>query len=308
MLTVYDKNGYITSDNLLSAKLVILVNPTSEELTNIEKTIGCDAHVFTKQTSATEVSHFNVLPKCKIENARIFVSFNFDAGQTQVEDAIYPTIAIFNSQQLILVLQKKPAPILENQKAIAKLSVEDLLIKQLLYQNHCFNEELTKIKQQLDQLDHAARTTTKTKSLKEATDLTRTLVYFNHTMDDQASSIEALTDFLKKQHSANSIFIIDLLLSQRRITKKIKVYRDLLESINGLFSAMMDNHLNNLMKYLDSIALIISIPALISGIWGMNVGGLPGKDNEFGFLWVILIGAALAIISALLLRKKNYLK
>lgn len=74
MLTVYDKNGYITSDNLLSAKLVILVNPTSEELTNIEKTIGCDAHVFTKQTSATEVSHFNVLPKCKIENARIFVS------------------------------------------------------------------------------------------------------------------------------------------------------------------------------------------------------------------------------------------
>lgn len=37
MLTVYDKNGYITSDNLLSAKLVILVNPTSEELTNIEK-------------------------------------------------------------------------------------------------------------------------------------------------------------------------------------------------------------------------------------------------------------------------------
>lgn len=71
---------------------------------------------------------------------------------------------------------------------------------------------------------------------------------------------------------------------------------------------MMDNHLNNLMKYLDSIALIISIPSLISGIWGMNVGGLPGKDNEFGFLWVILFGAALAIISALLLRKKNYLK
>lgn len=106
MLTVYDKNGHTTSDNLLSAKLAILVNPTSEELTNIEKTIGCDAHVFTKQTSATEVSHFNILPKCKIKNAKIFVSFNFDASRTKVEDAIYPTIAIFNSQQLILVLQK----------------------------------------------------------------------------------------------------------------------------------------------------------------------------------------------------------
>ena len=109
-------------------------------------------------------------------------------------------------------------------------------------------------------------------------------------MDDQASSIESIIDFFKEKKSVNSNLIIDLLLSQRRLTKKIKVYRDLLESINGLFSAMMDNHLNNLMKYLDSIALIISIPALISGIWGMNVGGLPGKENELGFLWVTLFG------------------
>lgn len=70
----------------------------------------------------------------------------------------------------------------------------------------------------------------------------------------------------------------------------------------------MDNHLNNLMKYLDSVALIISIPALISSIWGMNVGGLPGKENKFGFLWVLLFGLALAIISSFFLRRKNYLK
>ena len=40
---------------------------------------------------------------------------------------------------------------------------------------------------------------------------------------------------------------------------------------------MMDSHLNHLMKYLDSAALVIAVPALISGIWGMNVGGLTGK-------------------------------
>ncbi len=308
MISVYDKNGQIKHNNFLTAKLIILVRPTSNELNEIEKAIGCDHDIFAKEFSATEVSHFNSLPNCKLKNAQIFVSFNFDPSQSQVEDAIYPTIAVFNSQQLILILQKTPTPTLENSKSIANLSVEDLLIKQLLYQNQCFNKELNKIKQQLDHLDRAARTTTKTKSLKEATDLTRTLVYFNHTMDDQASSIESIIDFFKEKKSVNSNLIIDLLLSQRRLTKKIKVYRDLLESINGLFSAMMDNHLNNLMKYLDSLALIISIPALISGIWGMNVGGLPGKENELGFLWVTLFGATLAITSGILFRKKNYLK
>ncbi|WGO85257.1 MAG: Hypothetical protein LKU_00064 [Lactobacillus kefiranofaciens] len=37
------------------------------------------------------------------------------------------------------------------------------------------------------------------------------------------------------------------------------------------------------MKYLDSAALVIAVPALISGIWGMNVGGLPGKEDKNGF-------------------------
>nr|WP_329776531.1 hypothetical protein [Lactobacillus helveticus] len=31
---------------------------------------------------------------------------------------------------------------------------------------------------------------------------------------------------------------------------------------------MMDSHLNHLMKYLDSVALVITVPVLISGIWG----------------------------------------
>ena len=46
---------------------------------------------------------------------------------------------------------------------------------------------------------------------------------------------------------------------------------------------MMDSHLNHLMKYLDSAALVIAVSALISGIWGMNVGGLTGKEYKNGF-------------------------
>lgn len=47
----------------------------------------------------------------------------------------------------------------------------------------------------------------------------------------------------------------------------IEIYRDLLESIGDLFNGMMDNNLNHIMKYLDSAALIISVPALFAGIW-----------------------------------------
>lgn len=86
----------------------------------------------------------------------------------------------------------------------------------------------------------------------------------------------------------------------------IHVYTDLLNSISGLFTAMMDSHLNHLVKYLNSVALIIAIPTLISGIWGMNIVGLPDRTNKNGFWIIITIAAILTIIWAIILKKKKY--
>ncbi|WP_227743776.1 CorA family divalent cation transporter [Lactobacillus helveticus] len=93
---------------------------------------------------------------------------------------------------------------------------------------------------------------------------------------------------------------------QSQLTKMIQVYADLLDSISSLFTAMMDSHLNHLMKYLDSAALIIAISALISGIWGMNIGGLPGKNDEKGFWILLILGALITLIWSFLLKKKKY--
>lgn len=69
---------------------------------------------------------------------------------------------------------------------------------------------------------------------------------------------------------------------------------------------MMDSHLNHLMKFLDSAALIISIPALISGLWGMNVGGIPGKSSSLGFSFIVVFASILTIIFNILLKFKKY--
>lgn len=71
---------------------------------------------------------------------------------------------------------------------------------------------------------------------------------------------------------------------------------------------MMNNNLNHLMKYLDSAALIISIPALISGIWGMNTGGLPGKGSPLGFMIVMALAIVLTVLATIHLKRKDYTK
>lgn len=68
---------------------------------------------------------------------------------------------------------------------------------------------------------------------------------------------------------------------------------------------MMDSHLNHLMKYLDSAALVIAVSALISGIWGMNVGGLTGKEDKNGFWILMIVASVLTIGWGISWREKN---
>lgn len=184
--------------------------------------------------------------------------------------------------------------------------LDSAIFANLFSQLDHINQKLNAVKRKIDYLDSVARETTKTKELKKVTDLTRELVYLKHTLDDQTESLRSFGEYLKKNQLASSADIASLMTKQAQLTKMIHVYTDLLNSISGLFTAMMDSHLNHLVKYLNSVALIIAIPTLISGIWGMNIGGLPGRTNKNGFWIIITIAAILTIIWAIILKKKKY--
>lgn len=177
--------------------------------------------------------------------------------------------------------------------------LDSAIFANLFSQLDHINQKLNAVKRKIDYLDSVARETTKTKELKKVTDLTRELVYLKHTLDDQTESLRSFGEYLKKNQLASSADIASLMTKQAQLTKMIHVYTDLLNSISGLFTAMMDSHLNHLMKYLNSVALI-------SGIWGMNIGGLPGRTNKNGFWIIITIAAILTIIWAIILKKKKY--
>lgn len=177
--------------------------------------------------------------------------------------------------------------------------LDSAIFANLFSQLDHINQKLNAVKRKIDYLDSVARETTKTKELKKVTDLTRELVYLKHTLDDQTESLRSFGEYLKKNQLASSADIASLMTKQAQLTKMIHVYTDLLNSISGLFTAMMDSHLNHLVKYLNSVALI-------SGIWGMNIGGLPGRTNKNGFWIIITIAAILTIIWAIILKKKKY--
>ena len=67
------------------------------------------------------------------------------------------------------------------------------------------------------------------------------------------------------------------------------IYRDDIKGTRELFSSILDNRLNNAMKYLTSITLLMAVPTVISGLYGMNVraDGMPFASSTAGFAIVL---------------------
>lgn len=102
-------------------------------------------------------------------------------------------------------------------------------------------------------------------------------------------------------------FLRDIYDHIARNLDQVEVMRDLLSGCLDVYLSSVANRTNQVMKVL-TILSTIALPALvISGIYGMNVKGLPASEAQHG-LWIVL-GLMLACTIALLwfLRKRKWL-
>lgn len=260
-----------------------------------------DPSIFTHPDSPVEIARFITLDSSKLTHGHLLVTFNLQDINASIEQELVPVFTIIDQSHLFIGTTAS-----FNDFNSQSTDPIDLIFENLLWQIRNLNQKLNDVKRKIDHLDRAARKTTKTRELTQVTDLTRELVYLKHTLNDQTESLQRFGDYLEETRLVSRARIESLLTEQLRLNKIIDVYTDLLTSISGLFTAMMDSHLNHLMKYLDSAALILAIPGLISGIWGMNIGGLPGKDTDYGFWILAFLSVILTIGWGIFLKKKKY--
>ncbi|MDT2757655.1 magnesium transporter CorA family protein [Enterococcus asini] len=314
MLSHYNitKEEGITPCDKEDGTWLVIQKASQKELDDIIESYHLPADIFISGDTAEEITHFERMGNGKLGKLSILSLMNLCADRTlPIEERLEPLIFVF-AEDFTLTFIGDNSDFLEAflEKYAKKITTSEKLcgyIIKLTYTHYL--KELIEIKKDIDDLDQAARRTTENKELFRLADTQRTMVYLDQTLQGQKETLDYLwneTDFPDRLDDENLVY--NIRLRQAHAEERIVIYRDLLDTIGGLFNDMMDNHLNHLMKYLDSAALVISFPALVSGIWGMNTGGLPGKESKIGFYLVMLLAIIVSIIVFLHLKRKDFSK
>lgn len=92
-----------------------------------------------------------------------------------------------------------------------------------------------------------------------------------------------------------------------RVTDSIDIYQDLLTNALESYLSLVNNNLNQVMKTLTSLTVMLVVPTLIAGIYGMNFDNMPELHWEFGYPFALLLMATSAGSLFVYFRRKRWL-
>ena len=166
-------------------------------------------------------------------------------------------------------------------------------------------EFLKEINQRRNLLEQKLYDSNRNAELLELVRIQKSLVYFITALrSNELLMIKMARTNVLQLNDDEKEFLDDLIVETSQALEMANTYTTILSSTLDAFASIISNNLNNVMKRLTSITIIISLPVLVASVYGMNVP-IPGQDLPHSFYVPIIISVVLAIIiSAYFMKKK----
>ena len=174
-----------------------------------------------------------------------------------------------------------------------------------------YQEDLRSIDRQRRQIEEQiGNKVTREEDLIKLHNLESTLVYFDTSLRENGKVIGRIKRYHRLgPHPEDEELIGDAIVENQQAIEMTEIYRGIISGTRELMSAVLDNQLNNVMKILTSITLVLAVPTVISGLYGMNVDGrwMPLANTPYGFGIIVVIAALICIVLLAILKKRGML-
>lgn len=123
----------------------------------------------------------------------------------------------------------------------------------------------------------------------------RSFVMYERALNDYLDALIPTNNVLENILSGKELrlyeedreLIEDLSLSQEQLIGRSKTLLRTIQNVRDAYTAIGSAKLNETMKLLTVITIVLTVPTMIAGLFGMNVP-VPGGNNQFMFLYIVL--------------------
>lgn len=145
-------------------------------------------------------------------------------------------------------------------------------------------------------------------SRKYIKDLRLQTLHLRRYIFPQKEALVQYLDFLNRVFGFGEYYEVKQSIDDhRRYIEDIDLTRERLNLLDQEIVALISERMNNNLYVLSIVSLIFLPLGFLTGLFGINVGGMPMTENDMGFWIVCIICAVLAIIQFIFLVKMGWI-
>lgn len=293
-------------DTIENGSWINIVAPSDEELILICKKTGISLDFLKAALDDEETSRIDI----EDDSLLVIVDIPF----TEMEDNsltydTYPLAIIHTEKQVITVC-------LKNSRILTDFANEKVksffTFKKSRFTLQILNKVSTYYLLYLRQIDKKSlmiekrlHKSMKNRELIQLHSLEKSLVYFSTSLKANEITLEKMLKLeLMQKYEEDKDVLEDVIIENKQAIEMTEIYSNILASTMDFFASVISNNLNIVMKVLASVTILMSIPTIIGGIYGMNVP-LPLENNPHAFTIVMGMTLAICATAAFILYKKD---
>ncbi len=286
-----------------------LINPDEEEIKQVSLVLGLDEDFLLNSLDLDERS------RIEIEDGNLLIITNLPI---MTDDGCFDTLplGIIHTPTSIITVCSKDNNILSSFSESTAYSFDtrnktEFMLKILYRSVKFYLKYLDIINRTTDDIEKELQKATNNKALFQLMEIQKTLVYFSTALKDNDIVLQKImriasskTQNLLRTKEEDTDLLEDVIIDTRQAIEMVDMHRMILEAMMEGFASIINNNLNLVMKFLAAITIIMSIPTMIGGLWGMNVK-VPYGNNPYGFLIVVALSIITSVAVVVYFRKKG---
>ncbi len=282
-----------------------MVDPTRDELEYVEETTQVQPDFLRAALDEEESS------RTETEMGQTLVIVDIPFADSNGEIAMYTTIplGLISMKDYFFTVCLEDDTFLDDFKSNRVKNFftqfKTRFILQILYRNATkYLQYLRQIEKASNRLEEQIFKSQKNRELMQMLRLEKSLVYFSTSLRANAVVLEQLMRSSNiKNYPEDQDILEDVIIENKQAIEMSNIYSSILTSTTEAFASIVSNNQNNVMKVLTSVTLVMVIPEIMAGLFGMNVK-LPLTELPYAF-WVIIIMIIVFCVLLIILLNKN---
>jgi magnesium transporter len=268
--------------------------PSAEELAIVSRETGIEIDYLSYPLDPDERSRF------EREDGQLLIIMQTSYRLGEDSDIPFDTVplGIMHTDHCLVTVCAQENPVIRDlvsglMKTVHTAKKNRLTLQLFLRNAQRFLIDVRQINKQVDRTEDRLESSTQNKELLELLRLEKSLVYFMTALKANELMMERVKrDRIFEMYEEDADLLDDVLIENLQAIEMVGIASNILTSMSGTFASVINNNVNQVVKLLTVTTILVAIPTLITGIFGMNV---PIPLQEHPYMFAVVIGIMVSV-------------